>query len=1269
MGISDTRARTASAARKAMEWARLRPKLITLLVASAAVVVASGVTIAVCLPRNSSTQDDVSIAGASVPKPESTRVKWTPAKAAGAAAGVAGLGTASWWAYNRYLNSKPEPERAAVDKASKLVPSHWANLNVKKASEQVASHWSNLKARMTKPNAMAAVKKGVSILGFDAADVGLMAMVRYYFQQESKTAPSLHIDPKDMSQAMLGAAGIPYISESQIMPADTNGTKLQNLHREYGANTVFYVIQSITLNPMGIADRMRMVDAVLRHVQSRDLARTDRDGRTMLWSILDLALDDVVTFKERLPVIRAFLTHAAVTADIVNHRDGRGVTVLHSIVNEIRFPSTRPGRVGFLVDIANMMLDKGADSTIADIDGYTPRSMVIDAISRCAVGCPAGRETLVTLLTRMGGSEQHLPAATPFNDDGRRDAAMRIRNYAADLIECFTFENEHGSPDPTSCIKALNVIQPVATTEALIDAADGQPGLRALLGSIITMGHSGSLSYTVYEAVRNKPIKELALRSKSQEVVLWARVDGKTNPFAHLRTGFGQALAMPQEHLRVGVWYTHYALILEPCRRMLHMFDILAGRNSNEPRTKVRMMASFLRSDIRDDVYTTVSNVAMGGGPVLMKTFQELASSFVDPAMAAKAFTFFSGIRPMPRADLDFQLRTDFHADVDRILPNVDRDHAIGAASIAEGHRTMYKGKLAFAKVKRRYVGDMFKEENQHFLSNFWLAMINKGTRSVVQHNPKEDRLQLMKGLGVFCRAGMFTHLQPTFLRVPSDLSFDNEATAIRFAADVFAPLSPRVKVPAFLLSTPNVLVMTLAPGEGTLATWMPSPSAGGRDVCDLVGSFEMFARAWFENMLFSEARTIIHSDLHPGNFMYKYVHGDRQYRESGLTVLDWGQHVVMQNGVNRAMTSKILAIVIGCLAGNLDMVITAVQSLPHPEDGPVDVQPIREAFALQGLARFANIMSLITRLFFVQPQNQGAFDDPSAALLAHGKPVVRLLSIKSGGISSLWQTFDVLEKRLTQASPSCPCTMPTFFEFVWKHASTWVGKFTLQQAATLHTFWNGSNVQATPDVELKSTSFADMALGHLLTSRDTHRGLLAAGRALVSLDPKKLADVPGSIIRDATAWAHRSLLDRFPVRVHPFLVKWSRVFGAEIAYQSFRHVVLGKKPFQQALTKRSLSKMLLRNAAVVVAIDTIEQGLSSQRKKLVAYMATPREAGEAEAAPTTTTKGGERSWLSEKDKRVWSQTKSAFKVFYVPLKSIAVQKRLVNAIRAGAGL
>lgn len=87
------------------------------------------------------------------------------------------------------------------------------------------------------------------------------------------------------------------------------------------------------------------------------------------------------------------------------------------------------------------------------------------------------------------------------------------------------------------------------------------------------------------------------------------------------------------------------------------------------------MMASFLRTDIRDDVYTAVSNVVWGDGPVLMKTFQELASLFVDPAIAAK---------DMPRADLDFRI----------VGPNSDRDHAIGAASIAEGPRMQYDAAL-----------------------------------------------------------------------------------------------------------------------------------------------------------------------------------------------------------------------------------------------------------------------------------------------------------------------------------------------------------------------------------------------------------------------------------------------------------------------------------------------------------------------------------------------------------------------------------------------
>ncbi|CEP01083.1 hypothetical protein PBRA_008395, partial [Plasmodiophora brassicae] len=294
------------------------------------------------------------------------RVKWTTVKAAGAAAGVAGLGSASWWVNNRYLKGKPGHERAVVNKAGELV----------------ASHLSNLKSHVTKVNAVTAAKKGVSILGFDWVDMLFMAVAGLFALDEFHPAPTRPADRNDMDKDTLEKAGVPYIPDSEIMPANTTGEKLNGLRMKFGPNAVFYVIQSVTLNPMGIADRMHMIDAVLRHVRSDDLVNTDGGGRTALWSIIDLALDDVMAFDQRLPVIRALLTHDAVTADMVNHRDRRGATMLHSIVNEIRFPSTRPGRVGFLVNIANMLLDKGADGTIADNGkyGFTPRSMVIDAI-------------------------------------------------------------------------------------------------------------------------------------------------------------------------------------------------------------------------------------------------------------------------------------------------------------------------------------------------------------------------------------------------------------------------------------------------------------------------------------------------------------------------------------------------------------------------------------------------------------------------------------------------------------------------------------------------------------------------------------------------------------------------------------------------------------------------------------------------------------------------------------------------------------------------
>lgn len=161
MGMSRIRARTANtAARSSIVWARLRPKLVALLIASAALIVASGVTVA--------DASHVSSAGADFPKPETSRVKWTPVKAVGAAAGVAGLGTASWSASNRHLKSNPGHERAVVNMASKLV----------------ASHWSNLKSHMTKANAMTAAKKGVSLLGFDMIDLLFMGAAGVFAVKE-----------------------------------------------------------------------------------------------------------------------------------------------------------------------------------------------------------------------------------------------------------------------------------------------------------------------------------------------------------------------------------------------------------------------------------------------------------------------------------------------------------------------------------------------------------------------------------------------------------------------------------------------------------------------------------------------------------------------------------------------------------------------------------------------------------------------------------------------------------------------------------------------------------------------------------------------------------------------------------------------------------------------------------------------------------------------------------------------------------------------------
>ncbi|CEP03469.1 unnamed protein product (mitochondrion) [Plasmodiophora brassicae] len=1211
-----------SAVRASGGWVRMHPKLCTLICLTAVAVIVSTATV---LLVPSGHQGSPMLKGTK--KVGSSR-SGVIARSLTAAGIVAGLTTAAYYrGWKRRQIRQPEQQtgRTTTGLAESLM------------------------SRKTAMKAAATVNEVVGLRKLDAVLVGgalaLPAVAEFAWNRRGAVEA-------ERNTSRVGV-GIPFVQASDYMPAKQTRGKLVKLRQRYGNNTLFYILQQHMYNPLLVSDNMHLVQALLDAADESDFTAVDDLGRHTIWSFMDLAVDDLIMFQYYRPVLVALFDHRFVTPALLNAHDYYKITMLHQVMNEIRFPSQVPGRVEFLFDLVDMLLKpssgNGADPGMPDSEGTTPTDILLDAIQRCNMSCPAGQDRLTALLGKLRGrgatDADPVRGESAVTNGTRYDAAMRVRRFVADVIDCHVFRGNIGDSEFAGCLRRVQRVPDdiLSSETAARDAADGIPGLWTVLRHVAS-APSVADDWAWYIDVL--PVHRMVLRTKSQEAAIWA--GPKIDPWQEMPRLLNTAKAHPLSPLIVDGYHQY----VDKFSQFALMFEMMAGSGSPSWILKGRFLSALLRTELRADLYTTLSNVVMAGGPVIMKTMQECAARFLNKDMKAAARQFFDRIRPMSRADLIAQLHADFGDDTElgRVLPGFQFESS-GSASVAEGHLSecvTTPGAApvpVFVKVRRRFVDVLFQEEERALVAFFPTG----------QTQPRWTGSHRYR-LGQLGESGQRRNklLMPTFLRVPHDLDFAGEARALEFASQRFKPLAPRIRMPAVLLvrPNPNVIVMSRAPGHGaTVLDWTPDVKNKGADVCELIDAFETFAQAWFEDMLFSGADTVVHTDLHLGNMMYAYDKADVHYEHSGLTILDWGQIQYLGSGISRVQASKLLSLVIGSVIGNVDMVLYAFDNATAVDN------VIRRQFVS---SRFPHKRLKVALREYVE-HCQGSF--------------AAYLNVFKGGVTSLFQSFFQLGDKFRD-NPCPSRVFRSFPEFIMEHLQAWIGKCSRLYARDIVRLLSGGLVFGAPDNGLQTTSVVDAALGKLLTDGNARRAVALGRQAVGTRELGQLADVPGSVIREAAQWVYKSTFERVPVRVHPSVSRWGKVFAIELAYQAVRDKLKLAADQKSSLSDdrrqtpplstMKIAQALVRRVAIIVAIARFDRFLTVQRHKVNRWLTTPAKVPEKNVQDLESDLKKEKNrapWVA-KAQRVFGQAKAALTTLYLPWRTAIIQLRAVNAIR-----
>ncbi|GGZ07435.1 ABC1 kinase family protein [Streptomyces nitrosporeus] len=260
-------------------------------------------------------------------------------------------------------------------------------------------------------------------------------------------------------------------------------------------------------------------------------------------------------------------------------------------------------------------------------------------------------------------------------------------------------------------------------------------------------------------------------------------------------------------------------------------------------------------------------------GPFYIKAGQMLATrpDFVPPEMIAEFEKLHDSVSPAPFAAFEPVLREELGPLWHQRFSDIDTDHPLGTASLAQVYRAeLPGGRHVAVKIQRPGV-----RESVHADMKLIRTLARFAARRATRFN---DVIDVEAMLGV-----VFDAMRP-------ELDFRKEARNMTEAAEAATGFD-HIAVPDVVHATGRVLVQGLAPGTSVRdadrdAFTVEERRAIGQDL------LAFMYRGYFVDRIF-------HGDPHPGNV---FVHPGQP-----ATLIDWG----MVGRIDRPMSTSILLLLL----------------------------------------------------------------------------------------------------------------------------------------------------------------------------------------------------------------------------------------------------------------------------------------------------------------------------------------------------------------------
>ena len=276
-----------------------------------------------------------------------------------------------------------------------------------------------------------------------------------------------------------------------------------------------------------------------------------------------------------------------------------------------------------------------------------------------------------------------------------------------------------------------------------------------------------------------------------------------------------------------------------------------------------------------------------------LKSGQFLASrrDFMPQTYTRKLAKLHDDVPPLPAETVKIILERELGGHLDNFFTSIDLTKPIGAASIAQVHKAVWRKTGEKVAVKVQYPG----ADN---LMRGDLANLNRLARFLRTTELKIDLLSAIKELQK---------------QIKNEFDFIGEARNMDTIREKLLSRVPEVKLPRSIFATKTVLVMTFVEGDNLskLAEYKSISSLGSNNFTKkVIGKrlLDVLAKAW-GTMIF-ELREF-NGDPHPGNICLPLfsLTSFNPFAAAKIGLLDWGQVKVVSPQLALDFSNLVLAL------------------------------------------------------------------------------------------------------------------------------------------------------------------------------------------------------------------------------------------------------------------------------------------------------------------------------------------------------------------------